>query len=64
MNAYCMARRVLTDEVSGGRVSGIPRLGWMDVVNVSLGSRGLTVEVSRPSEIKISKSGEPWCICR
>ena len=26
-----MARRVLMTEVSGGRVRGRPRLGWMDV---------------------------------
>ena len=30
MDDYCMARRVLMAEVSGGRVRGRPRLGWMD----------------------------------
>ena len=30
MDEYRMARRVLA-EVSGGRVQGRPRLGWMDV---------------------------------
>ena len=29
---YCIARRVLLGEVSGGRVRGRPRLGWMDGV--------------------------------
>ena len=30
MDDYRMARRVLMAEVSGGRVRGRPRLGWMD----------------------------------
>ena len=30
MDDYRMATRVLTAEVSGGRVRGRPRLGWMD----------------------------------
>ena len=30
MDAYRMARRVLMAEVSGGRVRGRPRLGWMN----------------------------------
>ena len=34
MDEYRMARRVLMVEVSGGRVRGIPRLGWMDGVKV------------------------------
>ena len=38
-----MARRVLMAEVSGGRVRGRPRLGWMDGVTVALGNRGMTV---------------------
>ena len=54
-----MARRVLMAEVSGGRVRGRPRLGWMDGVKVALGNRGMTVEAAR----KIGKSGEPWHIC-
>ena len=28
MDEYCMARKVLMAEVSGGRVRGRPRLGW------------------------------------
>ena len=54
-----MARRLLMAEVSGGRVRGRPRLGWMDVVKVALGNRGMTVEAPR----KTGKSGEPWYIC-
>ena len=34
-------------EVSGGRVGGRPRLGWMDGVKVALGNRGMTVEAAR-----------------
>ena len=30
MNNYRMARRVLMADVSGGRVRGRPRLGWLD----------------------------------
>ena len=56
---YHMARRVLMTEVSGGRVRGRPRLGWMDGVKVVLGNRRMTVEAAR----KIGKSGEPWYIC-
>ena len=59
MDEYRMARFVLMAEVSGGRVRGRPRLGWMDGVNVTLGIRGMTVENAR----KIGKSGEPWYIC-
>ena len=47
MDEYRMARRVLMAEVSGGRIRGRPRLGWMDGVNVSLGNRGMTVEAAR-----------------
>ena len=42
-----MARRVLMAEVSGGRVRGRPRLGWMDGVKVAFGNRGMTVEAAR-----------------
>ena len=35
MDDYRMVRRVLMAEVSGGRVRGRPRLGWMDGVKVS-----------------------------
>ena len=58
MDEYHMARRVLMAEVSGGRVQGRPRLGWMDSVKVTLGNRGTTVEARQ-----IEKSGEPRCIC-
>ena len=44
---YRMARRELMAEVSGGRVRGRPRLGWMDGVKVELGNRGVTVEAAR-----------------
>ena len=47
MDEYRMARRVLMAEVSGGRVRGRPRLGWMDGVKVAVGNRGMTVEAAR-----------------
>ena len=47
MDEYRMVRRVLMTEVSGGRVRGRPRLGWMDGVKVALGNRGMAVEASR-----------------
>ena len=34
-------------EVSGGRVRGRPRLGWIDNVKVPLGNTGMTVEAAR-----------------
>ena len=58
MDEYRMARRVLMDEVSGGRVRGRPRFGWMDGVKVALGIRGMMVETGR----KIGESVEPWYI--
>ena len=36
MDDYRMARSLLMAEVSGGRVRGRPRLGWMDGVKVAL----------------------------
>ena len=35
MDEYRITRRVLMAEVSGGRVRGRPRLGWMDGVKVA-----------------------------
>ena len=42
-----MARRVLMAEVSGRRVRGRPRLGWMDAVKVAFGNRRMMVEAAR-----------------
>ena len=47
MDYNSMARRVLMAYVSGERVRGRPRLGWMDGVKVTLGNRGMTVEAAR-----------------
>ena len=47
MNECRTARRVLMAEVSGDRVRGRPRIGWMDGVKVALGNRGMTVEAAR-----------------
>ena len=50
MDEYRMARRLLMAEVSGGRVRGRQRLGWIDGVTVALGNRGMTVEAARQCE--------------
>ena len=55
MDDYRMARRVLMAEVSGGRVRGRPRLGWMKV-KVALGNRGMTVEAAR----QCAKDRKAW----
>ena len=47
IDEYHMARRVLMEEVSGERIRGRPRLGWMDGVKVALGNRGMTVAAAR-----------------
>ena len=59
---YRMARRVLMAEVSGGRVHGRPRFGWLDGVKVAIGNRGMNAWRLRDKERKIGKSGEPWYI--
>ena len=42
-----MAIRVSMEEVSGGRVQGRQRLGWMDGAKVALGNRGMMVEAAQ-----------------
>ena len=44
MYEYRMVRRVLMMKVSGGRIRGKPRSGWLNGVKVTFGSRGVTVE--------------------
>ena len=56
MDEYRMGRMVLMAEVSGGRVRGRPRLGWMDGVKVALGNRGITVEAGR----QCAKDRKEW----
>ena len=56
MDDYRMARRVLMAEVSGGRVQGRPRLGWMDGVKVALDNKGMTVEAAR----QCAKDRKAW----
>ena len=41
---------VFMAEVSGVRVRGRPRLGWMEGVKMALSSRGMTVETTRYNE--------------
>ena len=56
MDECRMARRVLMAEVSGGRVRGRRRLGWMDGVKVALLNRGMTVEAAR----QCAKDRKAW----
>ena len=56
MDEYRMARRELMAEVSGGRVRGKPRLGWMDGVKVALCNRGMTAEAAR----QCAKDRKKW----
>ena len=56
MDEYRMTRRSLMAEVSGGRVHGRPRLGWMNDVKVSLGTSGLTMEAAS----QCAKDREEW----
>ena len=56
IDEYCMARMVLMAEISGGRVRGRPRLGWIDGVKVALGNRGMTVEAAR----QCAKDRKEW----
>ena len=56
MDDYRMARRVLLAEVSGGRVRGRPRLGWMDGVKVALSNRGMTAGAAR----QCAKDRKDW----
>ena len=44
VDKHRMARRVMMAEVSGGRVRGRLRLGWINGVKVALDNRGMTVE--------------------
>ena len=56
MDEYRTARRELIAKVSGGRVRGRPRLGWMDGPKVALGNRGMTVK----SERQCTKDRKEW----
>ena len=56
MDEHRMAIRVMMAEVSGGRVRGRPRLGWMDGVKVTLCNRGKTVEAGR----QYAKDRKEW----
>ena len=56
MYEYHMARRVLMAEVSGGRVRGRSRLGWMAGVKAALGNRGMKVEAER----QCAKDRKKW----
>ena len=47
MDEYRTARRVLMAKVSGCRVRGRLRLGWMDGVKVTLGNRKMMVEAAK-----------------
>ena len=53
MDEYRMTRRVLMAKVSGRRVRGRPRLGWMDGVKMA---RVMAVEAVR----KCAKDRKEW----
>ena len=57
MDEYRMARRVLMAEVSGGRVRGRPRLGWIDGEKVAVGNRGMTMEAACPPIQRVENTG-------
>ena len=44
MYEYHTAGSVLMVDVSGWRIHGRPRLGWMDGVKVSIGNKGMIME--------------------
>ena len=56
VDEYRVAGGVLMAEVSGGRVRGRPRLGWMDGVKVALGNGGVTAEAAR----RCAKDRREW----
>ena len=56
MDKFCTARSVFMAEVSGRRVWGRPKLGWMDGVTVALDNRGMTVEAAR----QCAKDRKEW----
>ena len=56
MNECRLARKVLMAEVSGGRVRGRLRLGWIHGVKVTLSNRGMTVEAAR----QCAKDRKEW----
>ena len=56
MDEYRMTRRVLMAEVTGGRVRGRPRLGWMDGVKVALGNRRIAGKAAR----QCAKDRKEW----
>ena len=62
MDEHRMVRRVLMAEVSGGRLRGKPRLGWMDGVKMAIPTEELRWRL-RDNSRKIGKSEEPWYIC-
>ena len=56
IDEHRIVRRVLMAEVSGGRVRGRPRLGWINGVKMALGNRGMTVEAAR----QCAKDRKEW----
>ena len=48
----------MIEEVRGGWVRDKPRLGWVDGVNLALGSIGMTVEAARQRE----KDRKEWTV--
>ena len=64
MYHYLTARMVLMAEVSGVRVRGRSRLGWMDGMKVHHGLGKQRNDGGGCATMRrLRKSGEPWCIC-
>ena len=57
MDVDRMARRVSMADVSGGSVQGRPRVGWIDLVKMAFGRRGMMVEAVR----QCTKDRKDWC---
>ena len=56
VNEYRMTKRVLMADVSGWRVRGRPRVGWIGGQKVAFGCRVMTVEAAR----QCTKDGKEW----
>ena len=56
MDEYRVARKVLMAEVSGERVRGRRRSGWMNGAKVALGNREMMVEAAR----QCAKDRKEW----
>ena len=59
LDEYRMSRRVMMAEVSGGRVRGRPKLGWMDGVKVCLGQQRNDVGGCESMPVRLERVESP-----